>query len=318
MSFRVSTLSGSSFGSEVTFTEPNDAIGQLRQSHGRLPALLGESGGLLVIRGATELSRSPGYLVELASAFGTTVEDYDDGLTPSNLVHPEQSEIFVVSNAPDVNRLPPPRPSTISRADGFPTQYPARRGWHVDGSFRVPPPDVSLLYAVAPTPRGQGQTIYANGTAAYESLPPNLMSAVQDLVGLHIVRGFGRTGDEIADGSNRESAAVAPTSQQQPVARLHAVTGRTALYLCDGLQMDFVDGPFVGMEPGPTGRGASLLSELLKHLTRPEFTYVHEWSEGDLVVDDNRSLVHCATWFDTLRYVRTLWRTTVVADPVHG
>ena len=60
-----------------------------------------------------------------------------------------------------------------------------------------------------------------------------------------------------------------------------------ALYLCDEGQMDFVDGPLKGLEPGPDGEGAKLLRQLLTHATRPEFVYIHEWQPGDLVIADN-------------------------------
>jgi taurine dioxygenase len=79
--------------------------------------------------------------------------------------------------------------------------------------------------------------------------------------------------------------------------------------------MDWVDGPFIGMEPGSHGDGARLLDELMTHLTRPEFIYAHEWSPGDLLVWDNRCLVHSATWFDAATYERVMWRTTVHGNP---
>jgi taurine dioxygenase len=76
-----------------------------------------------------------------------------------------------------------------------------------------------------------------------------------------------------------------------------------------------VDGPFMGMEPGPYGDGARLLDELMTHLTRPEFIYAHEWSPGDLLIWDNRCLVHTATWFDAATHERVMWRTTVHGNP---
>ena len=79
--------------------------------------------------------------------------------------------------------------------------------------------------------------------------------------------------------------------------------------------MDWFEGPFVGLEPGPHGAGAALLDELMAHYTRPEFVYVHEWTAGDLVVWDNRCTVHSATWFDGTVEQRMMWRTTVRGNP---
>ena len=69
------------------------------------------------------------------------------------------------------------------------------------------------------------------------------------------------------------------------------------------------------MEPGPDGEGGRLLYELMSHYTDERFVYVHEWQAGDLVIYDNRSLVHCATWFDAERHERVMWRTTVWGNP---
>ena len=79
--------------------------------------------------------------------------------------------------------------------------------------------------------------------------------------------------------------------------------------------MDWIEGPFVGMEPGPHGDGAKLLDELMSHMTRPEFVYVHEWTQGDVLVWDNRCLVHAATWYDAAKEQRMMWRTTVRGNP---
>ena len=72
---------------------------------------------------------------------------------------------------------------------------------------------------------------------------------------------------------------------------------------------------FVGMEPGPWGDGAELLYELMIHYTQPKFSYVHEWEAGDLIIYDNRTLVHAATWFDAEKHPRRMWRTTVSGNP---
>ena len=82
--------------------------------------------------------------------------------------------------------------------------------------------------------------------------------------------------------------------------------------------MDWLEGPIAGLEPGADGEGAKLLDELMTHLTRPEFVYIHEWSAGDLVIWDNRCTVHAATWFDADTESRVMWRTTVSGNPGVG
>jgi taurine dioxygenase len=53
----------------------------------------------------------------------------------------------------------------------------------------------------------------------------------------------------------------------------------------------------------------------MAHFTQPRFTYVHEWEPGDLVIYDNRTMVHAATWFDADKHQRLMWRTTVRGNP---
>ena len=138
-------------------------------------------------------------------------------------------------------------------ADGrLPVQFPHRRGWHTDQSYRRPPPDVSLFLAVQPVPQGQGQTLFADGTAAYAALPSALKARVDTLEGLQcrVQRRPRARRDAGRRGAPPAEAAREP--QRQPVVRVHPVTGKRALYLCEYGQMDWFQGPFVGMQPGPT------------------------------------------------------------------
>jgi taurine dioxygenase len=174
---------------------------------------------------------------------------------------------------------------------------------------------VSLFYAVQPSPFGQGQTLYANGIGAYEALDAELKDTVDALIGIHAQPGVGRSEQAVINGEPPRELAQHQLPQRQPVVRIHPVTGKRALYLCEAGQMDWLDGPFEGMEPGPHGAGAKLLYQLMAHMTRPEFVYVHHWQAGDLVIYDNRTSIHSATWFDAERFDRVMWRTTVSGNP---
>jgi taurine dioxygenase len=281
-----------------------------------LPRTLVEHGGLLLLKGMEAIADEPQLLLRLSRMFGPEIEDYRETLTPPNMVHETVPEILLVSNLPPCNRAPPSLPEPPLTADGkFPVQYPHRRGWHTDQSYRRPPPDISLFFAVLPVPKGQGQTLFANGTLAYEALPAALKARVDGLEGIHASSRNGRTRQAALAGEAPKTVAEHERSQRQPVVRVHPVTGRRALYLCEWGQMDWVDGPFVGLEPGPRGTGAALLDELMAHITRPEFVYVHDWEAGDLLIWDNRCLMHAATWYDAANLKRLMWRTTVHGNP---
>jgi taurine dioxygenase len=311
-------LGGARFGGTVRFSTADAAalVAAAEAVPDMLPRALADCGGLLLLKGLQAIADEPALLLRLSQLFGPEIEDYRRTLTPRNMVHESVPEILVVSNIPPTSRQPPPRPDPPLDADGrLPTRYPHRKGWHTDQSYRRPPPDISLFFAVIPVPKDQGQTLFANGTLAYEALSPALRARVDTLEGLHVQPGSGRSRDAVLKGETPKPLAPHERSQPQPVVRVHPVTGTCALYLCESGQMDWVEGPFVGMERGPYGDGARLLDELMSHLTRPEFIYVHEWDAGDVIVWDNRCLVHAATWFDAATLQRLMWRTTVHGNP---
>ena len=241
------------------------------------------------------------------------------GLIPVNASWKQPAsgpEIYVVSNIQPSTLKPPPPPEPPRTETGaLPTRFPHRRGWHTDQSFRRPPPDISLFYADLPAPRGQGQTLYADGIAAYAALPDDLKARVEGLVGLHVMPGTGRSEPAVRAGETPQTLLAHQRPQPQPVVRRHPVSGEPALYLCEAGQMDWMEGPFVGLARGPDGAGADLLYRLMTHFTQPAFTYVHDWNPGDLVIYDNRCLIHCATWYDAERCQRRMWRTTVRGNP---
>ncbi|MBM3547939.1 MAG: TauD/TfdA family dioxygenase [Alphaproteobacteria bacterium] len=318
MSFTVTgPLPGASFGGRIGPSGgAASVVASAEADPDALPKALADSMGLLLLKGMDAIAQDASLLLRLSRIFGPEIEDYRNNLTPLHMVHPEVKEILIVSNKPPVSRQPPALPDPPLTADGrFPVQFPHRRGWHTDQSYRRPPPDVSLFFAVTPVPKGQGQTLFANGALAYDALSPALKAKIDGLDGLHTKGRTGRSRDQVLAGEPVQVLKSHERSQRQPVVRTHPVTGRRALYLCEYGQMDWLDGPFVGMEPGPKGEGAALLQELMSHITQPRFVYVHEWDAGDLLIWDNRCLMHAATWYDAAKLERVMWRTTVSGNP---
>jgi taurine dioxygenase len=304
-------LPGAAFGATVRLSRPLN-----EEMPDGLPQALADAGGLLLLPGLHAITKDPRLLVTMSYLLGPEVEDYRTLLTRVSMAHETVPEIFMVTNMVPGSRPPPLRPEPPLTADGkLPVQYPHRKGWHTDQSYRRPPPDISLFYAVSPVAKERGQTIFASGTLAYEALPADLKAKVENLQGLHCQPGTGRGRTEAEAGKTPPAILPHQRSQPQPVVRTHPVTGRKALYLCERSQMDWFDGPFVGLEPGPYGEGAKLLDALMTHYTRPEFIYVHEWTQGDVLVWDNRCLVHTATWYDADKEQRMMWRTTVRGNP---
>ena len=260
--------------------------------------------------------RDPAYLAEQVQQFIAAARERPEIAGANSLYRATVPQIFLVSNMPPTRQQPPARPEPPFNDDGsLPVQFPHRRGWHTDQSYRRPPPDVSLFYAVIPAPPGQGQTLYADATTAYASLPDRLRERIEGVMAIHVRPGTGRSEYAVRAGETPETLQANDQPQLQPLVRVHPETGTPALYLCEAGQLDWVDGPIAGLSPGPHGEGAKLVYTLMRHATAPEFVYTHEWQAGDLVIYDNRCTLHCATWFDADNHSRLMWRTTTWGNP---
>ena len=302
----------------IEFREPDleKSLDALEETPDLFLSALIDANGLFVLPELGAITQQPELLLRLSRLFGPEVEDYRHTLSTRNLVHSEVPQILVLANQPPSNRQPPKQPEPPLTEDGeLPVQFPHRSGWHTDQSFRRPPPDVSLFYAVTPSPRGTGQTLYASGTAAYQALSDALKTRISNLHGIHALPWTGRSETAVRSGEPPVSLLPHQQPQRQPLVRYHPVTREPALFLCEDGQMDWVEGPIADMEPGPDGEGAALLYTLMSHFTERRFVYTHDWDVGDLVIHDNRNVIHSATWFDTENEIRHMWRTTVMGNP---
>jgi len=173
--------------------------------------------------------------------------------------------------------------------------------WHSDSSFKPVPSLCSLLSARIVPPEG-GATEFASARAAYPSLPAALERRARPAVAIH---DFAWSRDQVRPGffTDKERAEYPPV--RHPVVRMNPVNRRPNLFL--GAHASHVEG-------WPLEEGRTFLKELTAHMTQAEFCYRHEWQEGDLVVWDNRCVLHRATPFDTTRYHRLMQRTTISGD----
>lgn len=315
--FAITPLLASAFGATARFASNfESSIEVLENDPSPLLDAFYQANGILVVKDLQAIDRKPELLVRFSRLFGAEVENYHHTLTPKNLIHPDVPEIAIISNLAPVNFEVPGLPSPPHTEDGqLPVQFPHRKGWHTDQSFRRPPPDISLFYAMQPSPRGQGQTLYADGTSAYQALASDLKSRVEQRDAIHAIPFTGRGESAVRASDTPTPLLPHQSSQRQPIVRVHPVTKRKALYLCEDAQLDWILGPIADMTPGPDGDGAKLLYEVMTHFTQPQFTYVHDWEPGDLVIHDNRNTIHSATWFDAKKHGRIMWRTTVHGNP---
>jgi taurine dioxygenase len=166
--------------------------------------------------------------------------------------------------------------------------------WHSDTTHAARPPSYTILLARV-IPEYGGDTMFANTYLAYESLSPGLRATLDSLRAVH-------EGTDLAASAGLSHDEV---TQTHPVVRTHPETGRRALY---------VNGNYVTRFDGWTAvESATLLRYLYEQVARPEYTYRHRWTVGDLVVWDNRSTQH-AVIGDTHGAERTLHRVTIKGD----
>ena len=174
------------------------------------------------------------------------------------------------------------------------------RLWHSDSSFRPVPAKYSLLSGRV-LPSWGANTEFADMRAAYDALDARTKAEVEDLICEHSLI-YSREAIGFTDLTSEEIAAFRPVRQR--LVRTHPVTGRKSLYLSSHA------GGIVGM-PMPEAR--VLLRDLNEHATRPKFVYVHTWRPWDLVMWDNRQMMHRVRRYDESQ-PRDMRRTTVAGD----
>jgi alpha-ketoglutarate-dependent 2,4-dichlorophenoxyacetate dioxygenase len=172
--------------------------------------------------------------------------------------------------------------------------------WHSDSSFRPIPAKYSLLSARVVNPTG-GNTEFADMRAAYDTLDAPTKALIEDLICEHsLMHSRGSLG--MLDYSDDERVMFRPVRQR--LVRTHPVSGRRSLYLSSHA------GAIIGM---PTPEARILLRDLNEHATQPKFVYVHHWRVGDLVMWDNRQMMHRVRRYDESQ-PRDMRRTTVAGD----
>jgi alpha-ketoglutarate-dependent taurine dioxygenase len=147
--------------------------------------------------------------------------------------------------------------------------------WHTDKSWHAVPPLLTMLFAVE-VPRCGGDTEFANTRLGYAALPEETRQRIADW---RVVFRWGVSGGKSV-AVMRDDPPV-----DHPLVRTHPDTGQRALYL--GNHASHI----LGM---PEDEGAVILEELLRHTTQRQFVYAHRWQRGDLVMWDNRCLLHRA------------------------
>ena len=175
----------------------------------------------------------------------------------------------------------------------------AEAAWHTDMSYIEQPPTASLLYAVE-VPKEGGDTHYCDMVAAWQALPPELAARARTLRLKHDAAhdSVGKLRRGHVDAVNPRQAPGA----EHPLLRQHPQNGTEALFL--GRRQDAY---VMGL---PLADSEALLDEIWRHVALPGSTWTQQWQPGDLVIWDNRSVMHRRAAFDPNE--RRLMRRTQV------
>src|ERR1700726_1737170 len=166
--------------------------------------------------------------------------------------------------------------------------------FHHDMIHTEVPSKATLLYSVE-IPSAGGNTLFASGYAAYDTLDPAVRDRLEGRKALHHYN-YGST----QRGDRRGTEAFGEC--MHPVFRTNEDTGRKAVYVNRLMTVGILDMPHEESAP--------LLDKVFDQAEKPEFVYEHVWRVGDLLLWDNRCSSHARTDFPSTER-RLMLRTTV-------
>ena len=209
---------------------------------------------------------------------------------------------------------------SVYHADGFPELYrlsnldeqgrpngkhpdKGTMAWHTDGSWQRLTGQATIIYGEQVPPQG-GETHFCDMAGAYERLAAGWKRRISGLRAVHNLD-FSRTRRHAEDPLSEAQRRAKPPVDH-PVVRVHPETGQRCLYLGDHAES------IVGL---PYDEGRALIEELnALAVVHADLRYEHRWQPHELIVWDNRSLLHRATAFDTARHARVVRRCTVLGE----
>ncbi|QDS94402.1 Alpha-ketoglutarate-dependent taurine dioxygenase [Roseimaritima multifibrata] len=193
----------------------------------------------------------------------------------TNYHHPSYPEIFVSSNVPENGKK-----IGVAGTGHY---------WHTDCSFEKHPLSWTSIYPQV-FPKDSRGTLYIDMAKVYQNLPDHLREYVQDATAIHAgqlrykvqASDIDQSLKQLLDRINEEVPPV-----RHPAVIVHPVTGEKALYLNSGFT--------VALEGLSHEENERRLRELFDFIERPEHIHQHSWSTGDLILWDNRLLIHMST-----------------------
>jgi alpha-ketoglutarate-dependent 2,4-dichlorophenoxyacetate dioxygenase len=180
----------------------------------------------------------------------------------------------------------------------------ANQLWHTDSSFKKTPALASVLSA-RHVPASGGETEFASTRLLWERLAPARQAQLRDRIATH---SYANSRDQIdPELMTPEERAALPPVQWRLTWR-NPVNGRTAFYIASHAYA------VAGLSDN---EAKALLAELIAEATRPGATYLHRWRQGDVMMWDNRAMLHRGRPWPVVE-PRVMVRTTIQATAADG
>jgi len=227
-----------------------------------------------------------------------TASQLRDGVQNFGEIFQQHNTRFSLPECPEIHYL--------SNKDRYPdgTRYIPGAGYHTDHSNSETPPKATLLLAIE-LPKSGGDTQFVNMAAAFDGLPDTTKDRIADLKAMHVYQS--KHSARKLMGLTSEAKEKVPDAVYHPIVRTHPESGRKSIYI-NPIRIDAID----GMKEADA---LDLLNELLLHATQEKFQYRHKWRTGDLVMWDNRCLLHKANGdYDHETQTRYLYRVMLQGD----
>ncbi|HHL1992068.1 TauD/TfdA family dioxygenase [Acinetobacter baumannii] len=162
--------------------------------------------------------------------------------------------------------------------------------WHSDSSYLTTPLPLTFLHAQK-LPSHGGDTLFIDMQSALEALPSNLLNQIEGRKAAHDVKLTYKVKSEDLGESIQEIftrlASSFPATYHQTI-MVHPITGHKNLFMNPGYTTSKITGY-------TDDESQSLLTQIFEHVIRPEKIFAYKWENNDLLIWDNRSVLHCAT-----------------------
>ena len=170
--------------------------------------------------------------------------------------------------------------------------------WHSDSSFREIPAMYSILAAYE-VPAEAGQTEFASARSAYQRLDQKIRELIDSKVGIHdYIYSRTKVGEDAVTRNQR--TYMHPVRQR--LVRQNPVTGEKNIFV--GSHVKQIEGM-------PDTEARALIERLINEVTRTESVYRHRWQPGDMMIWDNRCILHRGCGYDADKYRRRMHQTRV-------